>query len=142
MSIFLNPGIPPLSEGAHAGFATRRESPFATGRRLGDRTSTDVNPALNVNYSRLFFFLHAPVSPPLRSVGPNAGFASVRAISPKGGGSRTVANPACAPSDRGGVPGLRKIDIQSRVLIHPFSASFGPRNGREMAIRPTKNRSD
>ena len=31
-----------------------------------------------------------------------------------------------------------KIDIQSWVLIRPFSASFGPRNGREMAIRPTK----
>ena len=31
-----------------------------------------------------------------------------------------------------------KIDIQSWVLIRPFSASFDPRNGREMAIHPTK----
>ena len=31
-----------------------------------------------------------------------------------------------------------KFDIQSWVLIRPFSASFGFRNGREMAIRPTK----
>ena len=31
-----------------------------------------------------------------------------------------------------------KIDIQSWVLIRPFSTSFGSRNGREMAIRPTK----
>ena len=32
-----------------------------------------------------------------------------------------------------------KNDIQSWVLIRPFLASFGPRNGREFAIRPTKN---
>ena len=31
-----------------------------------------------------------------------------------------------------------KIDIQSWVLIRPFSARVGSRNGREMAIRPTK----
>ena len=40
---------------------------------------------------------------------------------------RPVANPACAISEGGGVPGLRKIDIQSWVLIRPFSTSFGPR---------------
>ena len=32
----------------------------------------------------------------------------------------------------------RKTDIQSWVLIRLFSASFGPQNGREMAIRRTK----
>ena len=32
----------------------------------------------------------------------------------------------------------RKNDIQSWVLIRPFSVSFGPRNGREIAIRPAK----
>ena len=31
-----------------------------------------------------------------------------------------------------------KIDIQSWVLIPPFSTNFGPRNSREMAMRPTK----
>ena len=31
-----------------------------------------------------------------------------------------------------------KIHIQSWVRIRPFSASFGPRNGWKMAIRPTK----
>ena len=31
-----------------------------------------------------------------------------------------------------------KIDIQSWVFDGPFSNSFGARNGREMAIRPTK----
>ena len=31
-----------------------------------------------------------------------------------------------------------KIAIQSWVLIRPFSANSGPRNGRGMAIRPTK----
>ena len=35
-----------------------------------------------------------------------------------------------------------KIDIQSWVLIPPFSASCGPRNGREIAIRPTKKQAD
>ena len=37
----------------------------------------------------------------------------------RGRGSRPVAHPACAPSGRkGGMPGLRKIDIQSLSLIH------------------------
>ena len=30
------------------------------------------------------------------------------------------------------------IDIQSWVLIRPFSENVGPRNSREMAILPTK----
>ena len=49
-----------------------------------------------------------------------------------------LARPHVPPPTGGGVPGMRKIDIQSWVLIRPFSASFGPRNGREMAICPTK----
>ena len=31
-----------------------------------------------------------------------------------------------------------KIDIQSQVLFRPFSVNFQTRNGREIAIRPTK----
>ena len=53
------------------------------------------------------------------------------------GGSRPVATPH-VPPPTGGMPGLRKIDIQSKVLIWQFSANFGPRNGWEMAICPTK----
>ena len=33
---------------------------------------------------------------------------------------------------------MEKIDIQSPVLIGPFSVKIQTRNGREMAIRPTK----
>ena len=43
---------------------------------------------------------------------------------------------------QGGMAELRKIDIQSRVLIGSFSISVGARNGREIAIRPTKKRAD
>ena len=34
------------------------------------------------------------------------------------------------------------IDIQSRVLLHPFWTQNPTRNGREIAIRPTKERAD
>ena len=35
-----------------------------------------------------------------------------------------------------------KNDIQSWVLNGPFSVNFRNRNGREIAIRPTKKRAD
>ena len=54
------------------------------------------------------------------------------------GGPAQSRTPHVPPPTRGGMPGLRKFDIQSWVFIRSFSINFGPRNGWEMAIRPTK----
>ena len=63
----------------------------------------------------------------LRRIGPYPPFASLESLHDLAG----------SPSDRG-MPRLRKNGIQSWVLIHPFSANSGPRNGQEMAICQTK----
>ena len=62
--------------------------------------------------------------------------------SDRGGSPAQSRTPHVPPPTRGGDARNEKIDIQSKVLIGPFSTKIQTRNGREIAIRPTKNRSD